>query len=86
MIPSTMIKKENSSLQPYNTFGIDVKADWLLTIETVDELREILQDESLKEESKLILGGGSNILFTQPVKGVVLLNRLKGIEILKEDY
>ncbi len=80
-----MIKKENSSLQPYNTFGIDVNADGLLTIETVDELREVLQDESLKNQSKLILGGGSNILFTQPVKGVVLLNRLKGIEIFKED-
>ena len=80
-----MIKKENSSLQPYNTFGIDVNADGLFTIETVDELRDVLQDESLKNQSKLILGGGSNILFTQPVKGVVLLNRLKGIEILMED-
>lgn len=80
-----MIKKENSSLQPYNTFGIDVNADALLIIETVDELREVLRDEALKNESKLILGGGSNILFTQPVKGVVLLNRLKGIEIFKED-
>lgn len=80
-----MIKKENSSLQPYNTFGIDVNADGLLTIETVDELRDVLQDESLKNESKLILGGGSNILFTQSVKGIVLLNRLKGIEIFKED-
>ena len=85
MNPSKMIKKENSSLQPYNTFGIDVNADGLLIIETVDELREVLRDEALKNESKLILGGGSNILFTQPVKGVVLLNRLKGIEIFKED-
>ena len=80
-----MIKKENSSLQPYNTFGIHVNADGLLIIETVDELREVLRDESLKNESKLILGGGSNILFTQAVKGIVLLNRLKGIEIFKED-
>ncbi len=80
-----MIKKENISLQPYNTFGIDVSADRLFTIETVDELREVLSDESLKKEEKLILGGGSNILFTQSVKGIVLLNRLKGIEIKKED-
>jgi UDP-N-acetylmuramate dehydrogenase len=80
-----MIKKENSSLQPYNTFGINVNADGFLTIETVDELRDVLQDESLKHVEKLILGGGSNILFTQAVKGVVLLNQLKGIEIIKED-
>ncbi len=80
-----MIKKENSSLQPYNTFAIDVSADRLFTIETVDELREVLSDESLKKEAKLILGGGSNILFTKSVKGIVLLNRLKGIEIKKED-
>ena len=80
-----MIKKENSSLQPYNTFAIDVSADRLFTIETVDELREVLSDESLKKEAKLIIGGGSNILFTKSVKGIVLLNRLKGIEIKKED-
>lgn len=79
-----MIKKD-SSLQPYNTFGIDVSADLLITIESVDELRRVLQDESLKKESKLILGGGSNVLFTKPVQGVVLLNRLKGIDIVSEN-
>lgn len=80
-----IVKQENISLKPYNTFGIDVNADGLFTIESVNDLRDILQDESLRGKSKLILGGGSNMLFTQSVNGIVLLNRIKGIEIFKED-
>jgi UDP-N-acetylmuramate dehydrogenase len=80
-----IVKKENISLKPYNTFGIDVHADGLFVIESVSDLRTVLQDESLKMKKKLILGGGSNMLFTRDVQGVVLLNRIKGIEIFKED-
>lgn len=76
---------ENISLKPYNTFGIDVHADGLIIIEHVDDLRTVLGDESLNGISKLILGGGSNMLFTQAVHGIVLLNRIRGIEIFKED-
>lgn len=80
-----IVKKENISLRTYNTFGIDVNTDGLITIESVKDLREVLQDESLQGKAKLILGGGSNMLFTQSVKGIVLLNRIKGIDVIRED-
>lgn len=80
-----IVKQENISLKLYNTFGIDVNAESLFTIESIHDLSQVLQDETLKKKSKLILGGGSNVLFTQSVNGIVLLNRIKGIEIFKED-
>jgi UDP-N-acetylmuramate dehydrogenase len=73
----------NFSLKQYNTFGIDVSAKHFAVFETVDELKELLHSTSLQE--KLILGGGSNILFTQDINGYVLKNELKGIELIKED-
>ncbi len=72
-------------LKPYNTFGIDVKAKLFASFESVQELQHLLQMPELKQEQKLILGGGSNLLFTKDFDGVVLQNSIKGIEILQED-
>jgi UDP-N-acetylmuramate dehydrogenase len=44
-----------------------------------------LSHRAFAETQKLILGGGSNLLFTQNVNGLVLKNNLKGIELIKED-
>ena len=73
--------QHNISLLPYNTFGIDVIADSFIEVVDIDMLPYI----SELPGQKYVLGGGSNILLTQPVSGLVLLNRLKGIEVLKED-
>jgi len=77
---------ENISLKPYNTFGIDAKAKYFSTFSSVDELEELLQSSTFNlQPSTLILGGGSNILFTKDFDGLVLKNDLKGIELIKED-
>lgn len=73
------------SLKPYNTFGIDVKAKLFARFDSVEELQELLQLPELKQEQKLILGGGSNLLFTKDFHGVVLQNGIKGIEQVAED-
>ncbi|TPE43230.1 UDP-N-acetylmuramate dehydrogenase [Pontibacter mangrovi] len=72
-------------LKPYNTFGIDVKARLFARFDSVEELQELLQLPELKQEQKLILGGGSNLLFTKDFEGVVLQNGVKGIEKVAED-
>ena len=41
--------------------------------------------KSLTPKEKVFLGGGSNVLFTKDFDGIVILNKLKGIEITKED-
>jgi UDP-N-acetylmuramate dehydrogenase len=76
---------QNISLKPYNTFGIDVKAECFAAFTTVDELRELLHYKLKTTNSKLILGGGSNILFTKNISGIVLKNELKGVQLIKED-
>ncbi|OKL41333.1 UDP-N-acetylmuramate dehydrogenase [Pontibacter flavimaris] len=72
-------------LKPYNTFGIDVKARLFARFDTVEELQELLRLPELRQEPKLILGGGSNLLFTKDFEGVVLLNGIKGIRKIGED-
>jgi len=61
------------SLKNYNTFGIDVLADQFISINTIDELKEVLKQHS----NIFILGGGSNMLFTKNLnKTAVHLNIL----------
>ncbi|MBS1933541.1 MAG: FAD-binding protein, partial [Bacteroidetes bacterium] len=75
--------QKNISLKPYNTFGIDVSANYFSSFSNADELAELLSfDPSL---SVLTLGGGSNILFTKNFDGLVLKNEVKGIEEATED-
>jgi UDP-N-acetylmuramate dehydrogenase len=77
--------QENISLKSYNTFGIDAKAKYLATFESITELEEILNSKLHTANSKLILGGGSNILLTKDFDGIVLKNEIKGIDIVNED-
>ncbi len=75
--------KENISLKPFNTFGIDVSAKYYVSVSNIEELKQIL---SLKNyPNKLFLGGGSNMLLTKNFDGLVIHINLKGIEIVSED-
>lgn len=78
--------QENISLKRYNTFGIDASARFFSSFSTTDELEELLtQHNTPATKHKLILGGGSNILFTENFNGLVLKNDLKGTDLIKED-
>ena len=74
------------SLKPYNTFGIDVKAKFFARFSTVEELTALLNLQDKTNLRALILGGGSNLLFTKDVNGYVLKNELTGIQLIKEDH
>lgn len=80
-----MIIHENYSLKKLNTFGIDASARYFTEVSTVVAIQEILSEQTFIKTPKLILGGGSNLLFTKNFDGIVLKNNLKGIEIVKED-
>ena len=75
---------ENISLKQFNTFGIDVSAKYFCEINSVEDYKELLGDKKLVGEKKLILGGGSNILFTKNFDGLVIRNCIAGIEIVSE--
>lgn len=75
--------QENFPLRKYNTFGIDARAARFGAFRNVDELAELISLSAGKPS--LILGGGSNILLTRNVEGLVLKNELTGIEKISED-
>ena len=75
--------QNNISLKPFHTFGIDVKAGKLARFADVPSLQECIAE--IGGESPLILGGGSNILFTKDIPGWVLKNEIKGISLVEED-
>ncbi|MBA4240754.1 MAG: UDP-N-acetylenolpyruvoylglucosamine reductase [Sphingobacteriaceae bacterium] len=80
-----MIISSNISLKPYNTFGIDASAKFFTSIQSIENIKELLQSTEYKNNNHLILGGGSNILLTQNIDAIVVKNNLKGIEIVKEN-
>jgi len=75
---------ENISLKPYNSFGIDVKARYFTELKSDEDI--VAFYSSLKPElvPVLILGGGSNVLFTKDFEGSVACIRSKGIVKLLE--
>jgi len=81
--------EENISLKKYNTFGIEVTAHYFARFSSVDELSAHLDflPPTISPNSLpiLILGGGSNLLFTKDFDGLVLKNELDGIEKIRED-
>lgn len=76
---------KNISLKSYNTFGIDVNAAYFTSVANYRELTEALQWAKENEVQSLILGGGSNVLFTKDFEGLIIKNELRGIERIKED-
>lgn len=80
--------QQNVSLQPYNTFGVAVNADYFCEITTIDELKQALKFAKENQQKIMFLGGGSNVLFTKDFDGLVILLSLKGIseEIVDENH
>ncbi|MCC6287863.1 MAG: UDP-N-acetylmuramate dehydrogenase [Chitinophagaceae bacterium] len=75
--------QENISLRQYNTFGIEAYAQFFSGFSSLDGLLNIIENK--KYHPSLILGGGSNILLTKNIEGLVLKNEIKGIEKIGED-
>lgn len=76
---------DNISLKTFNTFGIDVTAKKFVEIINSNQLLEILDGNKSKREKLLMLGGGSNILFTKNYDGLVIKNAIAEISIVEEN-
>ena len=77
--------QENFSLKTFNTFGVEAKAKYFAEVNSLEELKETLQ---FSYSPILVLGGGSNVLFTKDFDGLVIKLNLKGIseEIVNENH
>mgnify|MGYP001607831990 CR=1 FL=1 len=76
---------DNISLQPFNSFGIHALAKHFCKVTSLNEMQELLEWNKTNNHPLLVLGGGSNVLFTKDYDGLVLQNALKGIELVNED-
>ncbi len=74
----------NKSLLNYNTFHIDEKASEFCEVHNEREVYELLNFANQHHKEISIIGGGSNILLTRQTDHLVILNKLKGIEISNE--
>lgn len=73
------------SLRPLNTFGVEARAQAYLPVSSSATLAAVREDKSLAAMPRLILGGGSNLLFTQNVDALVLHMISRGMRISGED-
>lgn len=78
---------ENISLKNFNTFGVEAKARWFVEVNAEDDLQELFSDPQWKSAERLIVGGGSNMLFTRNFPGLVIRMNIKGItqKVVGED-
>jgi len=74
--------KEDFPLHSFNTFHIDSVARYFTEVNSIEKLRELITTGKLDENPLLILGGGSNLLFTGNFKGIVVHIINKGIDII----
>jgi len=80
-----MLVRENYSLKKLNTFNIDAHARYFTEVNTEHILSELLKSNDFKELPKLILGGGSNILFTRDYEGIVIKISADRIRIIDQN-
>ena len=73
----------NFSLINHNTFGVDAIANQFTSISSINELKKIISSNESKE--KIFIGGGSNILITKKIEGLVIHLNMKGISSKKID-
>lgn len=80
-----MRKYQSPSLQRFNTFGIDEVAREVWVLQDEEDVVEFARDQDALQRLKLILGGGSNLLLTGPVEGLVANIALRGKRIVEQN-
>jgi UDP-N-acetylmuramate dehydrogenase len=73
------------SLRTMNTFGVEARAELFAAVRTVDELLDLLADVRVRNVPRLVLGGGSNVLFTRDFAGLVVKIDIDGHVRLGDD-
>lgn len=76
--------EENIRLKPYTTFGIESNARYFTRISSKEDFQELIKTKIYQKAPSLVLGGGSNILFTKDFDGLIIRDELKGISIVDE--
>ena len=80
-----MKRYENYSLLTHNTFGMDVRTTLFFEYDTTEELRAFLMSDDFTRHDRFIhIGSGSNLLFADDYKGVVMHSAMRTLEVVNE--
>lgn len=79
-----MFFQENIDLQKLHTFGLTSSAKFFFELDNNTNLPTLVKEINLHSLPFLVLGGGSNLIFTKDFEGILIKNSLRGIQILKE--
>ena len=71
----------NAELCDFHTFSIQQTCKSLIIADSVEDIIQIYQNEAWAMLPKLVIGKGSNLLFTSPFNGIVIVNNLRGKSI-----
>ena len=80
-----MEMRTDFSLCAYNTFHVEAAAATYVRFDSDDEIVDFLSRNELDGHRRLVLGGGSNLLFVDDFDGIVLHPLLKGIDVIEAD-
>jgi len=76
---------ENYSLKELNSFSISANSRYFVVLDKVEEIQEFLEMDQYRGLSRLVLGGGSNILLSGNFDGITVKVDVTGKELLQED-
>ena len=76
---------KNYNLKTLNSFGVDVKTKYYYALQKIDDINSLFNQKKQVSKKILVLGGGSNILFTKDYDGLIIHNQIKGIEKVEEN-
>ncbi|MGP1629846.1 MAG: UDP-N-acetylmuramate dehydrogenase [Giesbergeria sp.] len=79
-----MLVEKNCSLQPYNTFGIMARAEMLVRVRSAQDIAQLRELPELTRGPLFVLGGGSNVVLTGDVRGVVIKVEIPGRRLVRE--
>jgi len=71
-------------LHACNTFKLKVGADYYVECGSISDIKDFIHTGSLRDKKILILGAGSNMLFTKNFSGVVLRPVMDSIEMTEK--
>jgi UDP-N-acetylmuramate dehydrogenase len=77
--------EECFSLKSFNTFGIEATARYFAETDNREDLRTVINVFRDNPLPKLIMGGGSNLLFLDNFQGVVIYPDIKGCELVRQN-
>lgn len=76
--------QQHVPLAKRHTFALNAEAQYYIQINSQEQLQALMQQPLWGQQPHLVLGEGSNTLFVDDFQGLIIANRIKGIELVKE--